>query len=95
MIRATGLETKIQRCAFEAAGPARLKDSCAIVADGGSLVVDRCWFLGFDKAIEIDAYDGTIARIQQTMIVPATGPAMAWVKLKKPVTVICGSAGVP
>src|SRR5205814_1925399 len=77
VIRAAGAAIKIERCAFEVAGPTRFQGSRAIVAEGGSLVVDRCWFLGFDRAIELDAYNGTIARIQQTMIVSAPGPPPA------------------
>ena len=37
----------------------------------GPLEVDRCWFEGFDKAIEVAAGFTTDMRISQTMIVPA------------------------
>ncbi|HZW29112.1 MAG TPA: hypothetical protein VFF52_00290, partial [Isosphaeraceae bacterium] len=71
VIRSAGKRTKIERCAFAVAGRAGCHDSCAIVADGGSLLVNRCWLQGFDRAIEVSAYLGALARIHQTMIVPA------------------------
>jgi len=71
LIAAAGKTTKIDHCAFRVVGNPRLKDSRAIFSNGGSLEVDRCWFQGFDRAIEIDTVDRIPARIQQTMIVPA------------------------
>jgi eukaryotic-like serine/threonine-protein kinase len=76
LIAAAG-KTKIDHCAFRVVGNPRLKDSCAIVSDGGSLEVERCWFQGFDLAFKIDAIDRIPARIQQTMIVPAPESAPA------------------
>ena len=37
----------------------------------GKLEVDRCWFEGFDQAIEVAADNKTHMRISQTMIVPS------------------------
>jgi hypothetical protein len=68
---------KIDRCAFVAEGGLCLKDSSALVSKGGALEVNRCWFQGFDKAIEVFALNGSDARIRQTMIVPAPQPAPA------------------
>jgi hypothetical protein len=84
LIAAAGKTTKIDHCAFRVVGNPRLKDSCAIVSDGGSLEVDRCWFQGFDLAIKIDAVDRIPARIQQTMIVPAPESAPGQAKLAEP-----------
>src|SRR5262249_22309253 len=53
----------------------RLSDSRAISSNGGRLEVDRCWFEGFDKAIELYAVDRTPTRISQTMFVPTGGQA--------------------
>ena len=50
----------------------------ALAVNGFTLKVDRCWFEGFDTAINILSFEGTVARIRQTMIVPrvmAAGPA--------------------
>jgi hypothetical protein len=74
VIRSAGKRVKIERCAFAVAGTAPPRDCRAIVADGGGLLVDRCWFQGFDRAIEISAYVGATARIRQSMMVPATAP---------------------
>jgi hypothetical protein len=68
-------KTEIDRCALKVAAGPRLKSSRALVFDGGELDVGHCWFQGFDKAIEVSALGGTVARIQQTMIVPAAGLA--------------------
>ena len=76
VITAAG-KAKIERCAFKVAGSPRLKDSRAIVSNGGALEVNRCWFQGFDTAIEVSAVHGTSTQIQQTMIVPTPGPAQA------------------
>ncbi len=76
VIKAAGL-AKIDRCAFKVAAGARVKESCAIFSEGGALEIDRCWFDGFDKTIELSASNKSPAQIRQTMIVPApgTGPA--------------------
>ena len=74
MITAAGI-AKIDRCAFKVVASPHPKNSRAIVSKGGALDVDRCWFQGFDKAIELSAVGGIPARIQQTMIVPAPGLA--------------------
>jgi len=73
VIKAAGL-ANIDRCAFLVEGNPHLKDSCAIISNGGALEVDRCWFQGFDKAIELSVINKT-PRITQTMIVLAPGPA--------------------
>jgi serine/threonine-protein kinase len=87
LIAAAGKTTKIDHCAFRVVGNPRLKDACAIVSDGGSLEVDRCWFQGFDPAITIstlDAVDQIPARIHQTMIVPSPESGRARPQLAEP-----------
>jgi len=74
VIKAAGL-ANIDRCAFLVEGNPHLKDSCAIISNGGALEVDRCWFQGFDKAIEVSVINTTPTRIKQTMIVLAPGLA--------------------
>ena len=46
------------------------EDVARLVSNMGGLEVDRCWFEGFDDAIEVDANYGTQMKITQTMIVP-------------------------
>jgi serine/threonine protein kinase len=82
VIQAVGA-VHIERCAFQVVG-AR-PDGCRAVTVGGSnLTVERSWFQGFDKAIQVAAFNGTSARIRQTMIVsgpPATlspSPVTEW-----------------
>jgi serine/threonine-protein kinase len=65
----TAGKIRINRCAFRLLGSYRVKGSRAIYCDGGVLSVSRCWFEGFDKAIELTAPSGRTARIGQTMIV--------------------------
>ena len=36
----------------------------------GALEIERCWFEGFDNAVEVEANNATQMRISQTMIVP-------------------------
>ena len=73
----TAGSAKIDRCAFNITGGSHPKGSRAIVSDGGVLEVNRSWFQGFDKAIDVVAMNSTPARIQQTMIVSGFGPAQA------------------
>jgi hypothetical protein len=68
---------KIERCAFKVAGISSLKGSRAILSNGGKLNVNRCWFEGFDEAIDIVAMINAPAHIQQTMIVPAVDLAQS------------------
>jgi serine/threonine-protein kinase len=71
----TAGKARISRCAFIMHGGLRIKDSQAIFSNGGSLDVDRCWFEGFDKAIQLVGIETNLPppRLRQTMIVP--GPA--------------------
>ncbi len=66
-------KARIDRCAFKIASGSRRKDSRAIFFEGNVLEVNRCWFEGFDEAIELSLLMNSTARIQQTMIVPASG----------------------
>jgi hypothetical protein len=64
-------KSKIERCAFKLEAPSQPKGCCALLSNMGPLEVDRCWFEGFDKAIEVAAGFMTEIRVSQTMIVPA------------------------
>jgi len=74
VIKAAGA-ANIDHCAYMVVDSPHLKDSCAILSIGGALAVDRCWFQGFDKSIELSTVSTRPTRIQQTMIVSASGPA--------------------
>ena len=69
VITAAGMVT-IERCAFKVAGISSRQGSRAIFSNGGRLNINRCWFEGFDNAIDIAAMINAPAHIQQTMIVP-------------------------
>ena len=62
---------KIERCSFKVVGISSRKGSRAIFSNGGKLNLNRCWFEGFDAAIDIAAMINAPAHIEQTMIVPA------------------------
>jgi hypothetical protein len=66
-------KSKFERCAFKVALPNQPKGCCALYSNVSGIEVDRCWFEGFDQAIELEAGYGTDVRISQTMIVPASG----------------------
>jgi hypothetical protein len=70
VITAAGM-AKIERCALKVTSISSRKGSRAIFSNGGKLNVDRCWFEGFDRAIDIAALTNAPTHIQQTMIVPA------------------------
>jgi eukaryotic-like serine/threonine-protein kinase len=76
LIMAAG-SAKIDRCAFIITDGSHPKGSRAIVSNGGVLEINRSWFQGFDETIDITAMNRATARIRQTMIVPAFGPAQA------------------
>jgi serine/threonine-protein kinase len=62
----------LERCAFEVVGPR--PDGCSVlIAEGAGFTMKGCWLSGFDRAIRIQAYGQTAARIEQTMIVPGPG----------------------
>ena len=68
----TASSSKIDRCAFKVAPGPKPRGSIAVQSDiGNALEVDRCWFEGFDTAIEISADHRTGVRISETMIVRA------------------------
>ena len=67
-------KSKIDRCAFKVALPNQPRGCrAAPLSSLGPVEVDRCWFEGFDEAIELAAGYETKVRISQTMIVPAAG----------------------
>src|ERR1017187_8761242 len=73
LINAAGV-SKIERCAFKVASGPHPKGSRAFSSNMGMLDVDRCWFEGFDQAIEVAADNRTQIRISQTMILPSPEP---------------------
>ena len=70
VISVAGL-SRFERCAFKVASGSRPAGSRAVYSNMGSLEVDRCWFEGFDQAIDVGATSTTHVEISQTMIVPA------------------------
>ncbi len=60
----------IHQCAFEVIGDPPPNGGLALASSSLVLTVDRCWFEGFDTAIDIQSFEGTVAKIRQTMIVP-------------------------
>jgi hypothetical protein len=66
---------KVERCAFKVAGNARVRGSRAFFSSGGVLAVDRCWFQGFDEAVDISAMRNSRALIEQTVIFSSVDPA--------------------
>ena len=74
------------------AGP----DGCrAMTVDGTKLTVDRCWFQGFDKAIQVNAFNGSLAEIRQTMIVARPPTATDWYGWGVEVQLMQGGKGHP
>jgi eukaryotic-like serine/threonine-protein kinase len=73
----TAGSSKIDRCAFKVVSGPKPKGCVAIQSNIGVLEVDRCWFEGFDSAVDVEADFRTNVRIRQTMIVcaPARDPA--------------------
>jgi serine/threonine-protein kinase len=81
LILAAG-KVQLRHCTFavEAQGRPMPAPTQAIVADGGELTVESCWFRGFDTALVVRAVAGTTTRIQQTLadageVAPAGSPA--------------------
>ncbi len=72
MIDAGG-HVQLERCAIEVIGP-RPEGCRGLVAEGSGVVVKGCWLGGLDRAIQIQSYGSTVARIEQTMIV--AGPEL-------------------
>jgi serine/threonine protein kinase len=66
---------RLERCAFKVAGNARVRGSRAFFSSGGALAVNRCWFQGFDLAVEIAAMRNAHALIEQTVIFANVDPA--------------------
>ena len=64
--------SRIELCAFKVAPGQKPKGCAAIYLDIGVLEIERCWFEGFDNAIDVAATHKTNVRIAQTMIVRAS-----------------------
>jgi eukaryotic-like serine/threonine-protein kinase len=62
---------KFDRCAFKVAPGPHPKGCRVLQSNIAVLEVDRCWFEGFDSAIEVAAESRTNVQIRQTMIVRA------------------------
>jgi eukaryotic-like serine/threonine-protein kinase len=68
----TMIDSKIDRCEFKVAAGPKPKGSVAVQSNIGTLEVNRCWFEGFDSAIQVAADFRTNVRLKQTMIVRPT-----------------------
>ncbi len=67
----------IERCAFRAIPALGIPGATAVVARGGGLVVEGCWFEGFDAAVEIRAIAGVEHWLRGSMFVPGGTPLEA------------------
>ncbi len=73
VISAAGSLT-IERCAFSVKDGPKPVGCRALEIKGNPLNVSGCWFQGFDRAIQFQAYPGAQAKIEQTMIVYGSAP---------------------
>lgn len=73
----TAGKATIDRCAFRTAPFEGYPGARAITSDGAVLDVARCWFEGFDTALEIQAMAGPQHTIRQSMFVPGGTPSEA------------------
>jgi serine/threonine-protein kinase len=62
-----GATVVLDHCAFTATGA--IKGARAVAVEGGSLTAIGCWFEGFDKALDIAYFPGSVATLRQCMIV--------------------------
>ncbi len=62
-----GASVELDHCAFIATGA--VKGSRVVAVEGGSLAATGCWFEGFDKALDIAYFPGSVATLRQCMIV--------------------------
>jgi serine/threonine-protein kinase len=63
-----GLDATLERCAFTAVG--NVQGSRAVAVEGGTVTVTGCWFEGFDKALDLAAFNKPML-IRQCMMVRA------------------------
>ncbi|WP_337173732.1 serine/threonine-protein kinase [Paludisphaera sp.] len=73
---ATG-RAKFENCAFRTIPALGYAGSTAVVAKGGALEAQGCWFEGFDAAVEIRAMAGVEHRLRGSMFVPGGTPMEA------------------
>ncbi len=69
-----GRSVTLERCAFMVAGDAQ--GTRALSNEGSELTATGCWFEGFGRALDVEAYPGSVARIRQC-IFTRTGPEAA------------------
>ena len=70
-----GSNLTLDRCAFKLDKDVR--GARAVVAEGGELMVNGCWFENFERAIEVASFNGSTATVRQSMFVnkiPETKP---------------------
>ncbi len=65
----------IDRCAFSVKEGPKPAGCHALEFKGKSLSISGCWFQGFGRAIQFQAFPGAQAKIDQTMIVPDSAPS--------------------
>jgi len=74
----------LDRCSLRTTPTAGYPGSVAIRTVGGDLSVDRCWFEGFQVAVEIQSLAGSSHALRRSMFVPGGTPSDA-VKEGRPV----------
>jgi hypothetical protein len=86
----TGGPAYFHHCAFVLDDSSRVAGTRAVLADGGSLTVENCWFKGFDVALDIRAIGGITNLLKQTLTIPPTREAIT-VPSRPPVSCVDGS----
>jgi serine/threonine-protein kinase len=71
IILTSGGSVQVRHCAFEVAGETMTIGTRAVVADGGNLTVENCWFKGFHIAVDVHASGGSATIIRESMVIPA------------------------
>jgi serine/threonine-protein kinase len=73
-----GTTIVLDHCAFTATGA--VQGARAIDVEGGSLSAIGCWFEGFDEALDIAYFGGSVATLRQCMMVRAGSddPPIGW-----------------
>jgi eukaryotic-like serine/threonine-protein kinase len=64
---AAGSDVRLDHCAFRLDGA--VEGARALEAKGETFSADGCWFENFDRAIDVDSFNGSKATLRQCMIV--------------------------
>ncbi len=68
IIQAAG-PVQLTYCAFEVEHGTNLHGSRAVVADGGTLTVENCWFNRFETALDVHSIGDSTTTVRQTMLI--------------------------